>query len=316
MIGYKISSTDIPKYFFVIFIVLIPAINVFPTPEYAGKTKKECAYCHIDPSGGDELTARGKGYLLSLEGEKNIAAESEGQSVTSKDILRLVTFYLHIITAIFWFGTILYVHIILKPEYALKGLPRGEVRVGLFSMIVMALTGGILTYFKVPSIEFLLSTGFGNLLIIKVTLFLLMVTSALFTVFFIGPRLKAMKRKRSDKSKSGKNFTPGELSDFDGSNGNSSYIGYKGEIYDVSDSDMWEEGEHMNRHNAGKDLTKQLDQAPHGEKIISSLPKVGELQKEKSKGELSIYEKLFYTNAYLNMILVLIIILIITLWRL
>jgi len=37
---------------------------------------------------------------------------------------RLAVGYIHFLTAIFWFGTILYVHLILKPTYAVGGLPR------------------------------------------------------------------------------------------------------------------------------------------------------------------------------------------------
>ena len=41
-------------------------------------------------------------------------------------MVRLIIGYLHLLTAIAWFGTILYVHILLKPACAAKGLPKGE----------------------------------------------------------------------------------------------------------------------------------------------------------------------------------------------
>jgi len=43
------------------------------------------------------------------------------------------------------------VHLVLKPAYASKGLPSGEVKVGLVSMAVMAITGSVLTYYKVST---------------------------------------------------------------------------------------------------------------------------------------------------------------------
>jgi hypothetical protein len=40
-----------------------------------------------------------------------------------------------------WFGTILYVHLLLKPAYASHGLPRGELIVGWGSIALIAVTG-------------------------------------------------------------------------------------------------------------------------------------------------------------------------------
>jgi len=66
-------------------------------------------------------------------------------------LFRLLVGTLHLLTAVFWFGTIFYVHLVLKPAYASKGLPRGEVRVGLASMAVMAVTGIYLTLMRFES---------------------------------------------------------------------------------------------------------------------------------------------------------------------
>lgn len=68
----------------------------------------------------------------------------QGRSLWSR-LVRLAAGYVHLLVGILWFGTILYVHLILKPAYAAHGLPKGEVKVGLFSMAVMAATGGVLT---------------------------------------------------------------------------------------------------------------------------------------------------------------------------
>ena len=56
-------------------------------------------------------------------------------------IIRFIVGYVHLLTAIAWFGTILYVHILLKPAYAAKGLPKGELILGWMSMIIMSVTG-------------------------------------------------------------------------------------------------------------------------------------------------------------------------------
>jgi predicted heme/steroid binding protein/uncharacterized membrane protein len=71
---------------------------------------------------------------------------------------------------------------------------------------------------------------------------------------------------------------PEELRRNDGREGRPAYIAYKGLIYDVTGNPNWEEGEHMGRLQAGRDLTPFLKEAPHGEEVFESLPVVGELE--------------------------------------
>ena len=44
--------------------------------------------------------------------------------------VRFAAGFLHLLTAVMWFGTILYVHLLPKPAYASRGLPRGGLIVG------------------------------------------------------------------------------------------------------------------------------------------------------------------------------------------
>lgn len=74
-----------------------------------------------------------------------------------------------------------------------------------------------------------------------------------------------------------KNFTLEELAKNDGQNGAPAYIAYKGKVYDVSDSAFWLGGDHLNAHQAGKDLTAELDLAPHGPENLDRVKLVGEL---------------------------------------
>ncbi len=106
-------------------------------------------------------------------------------------------------TSFFWFGTILYVHLVLKPKSAAKGLPKGEMLIGIYSMIIMAVTGGILVWFRVTSTDVLLHTRFGILLTIKVALFLTMVLSALFVLVIIAPRLRGRNGQQAKQGDEG-----------------------------------------------------------------------------------------------------------------
>jgi predicted heme/steroid binding protein len=74
-----------------------------------------------------------------------------------------------------------------------------------------------------------------------------------------------------------KKVTHQELEANDGKNGKPAYIAYQGKVYDVSDSSFWMEGEHMGMHNAGKDLTEELDMAPHRDENFNKVKFVGEL---------------------------------------
>ena len=74
-----------------------------------------------------------------------------------------------------------------------------------------------------------------------------------------------------------KKYTLEELAKFDGRNGNPAYVAYKGKIYDVSDSSFWIGGDHLGAHQAGKDLTEEMESAPHGPENLDKVKLVGVL---------------------------------------
>ena len=274
--------------------------------EYAEQTGKDCQECHIDPSGGAELTSAGKEFKSTLNSGFN-------ELSPLMSLVRLIAGYLHILTAFFWFGTILYVHIILKPAYASHGLPRGEVRVGLVSMVFMAVTGFTLSLFRFSSFSMLFSTRTGILFTIKIGLFLTMVLGALFAVLYVGPRMRSIKGKVSGPAH--KDMVLEELRQYNGKNGNPAYIAYRDQIYDVSASGIWLGGIHFFRHPAGTDLTKYLSQAPHDEERVLKMPKIGMLLDTTGKKQKTKLTRLFYLLTYFNLVLVLMILLIIALIR-
>ena len=59
-------------------------------------------------------------------------------------------------------------------------------------------------------------------------------------------------------------FTYQELQEYNGQNGKPAYIAYNGTVYDVTESDLWKDGRHQNLHDAGDDMSTELDRAPHG----------------------------------------------------
>jgi hypothetical protein len=108
---------------FFLILILLPSPS-YATPEYAGQTGFACPACHIDATGG-KLTKAGEEFRDDLK--------TRGLYRPLKPFQRVIRFiigYLHLLMAIAWFGTILYVHILLKPAYATKGLPKGELILG------------------------------------------------------------------------------------------------------------------------------------------------------------------------------------------
>ncbi|MCL2685621.1 MAG: cytochrome B5 [Candidatus Bathyarchaeota archaeon] len=74
-----------------------------------------------------------------------------------------------------------------------------------------------------------------------------------------------------------KKVTRQELEANNGKDGKPAWIAYQGKVYDVSESSFWSDGEHMGMHNAGKDLTEDLDMTPHQDENFNKLKLIGEL---------------------------------------
>jgi predicted heme/steroid binding protein len=208
----------------------------------------------------------------------------------------------------------MYVHILLKPAYASKGLPKGELRLGWLSMIILLVTGTLLTISRMPDLEAFVTTRFGILLTVKIALFLVMLSSAVVVTAFIGPKMR-QRLKSPVAACLSKELTLEQLAAFDGREGRPAYLAYRGIIYDVTNSHLWKAGAHMIKHHAGRDLTDVLKDAPHGEDKVLAMPQVGMCIASERKPERPTYEKVFYFFAYMNLVLVFVILFVISLWR-
>jgi predicted heme/steroid binding protein/uncharacterized membrane protein len=77
-----------------------------------------------------------------------------------------------------------------------------------------------------------------------------------------------------------------DLKKFDGKEGRPCYIAHQGKIYDVTQSKLWKTGRHMNRHNAGADLTHDIKAAPHTPEVLERYPAIGNLRGKPPEREL------------------------------
>ena len=291
-----------------ILIIFFLPISLPATPDYAEDTKQGCLICHLEEDGGDinetGLEFSASGYVWPPEGGYRVLGPV-------RKTVRFAFGVFHIIAGFMWFGTILYVHLILKPAYASRGLPKGEVALGMVSMIIVGITGVLLTISKIRSLDVLYSSPWGITLSVKITLYLVMILSALFVVLFIGPRLR--KRIKKAIPEIPEIFDPETLSHFDGKEGKPSFIAYKDKVIDMANLKLWKNGLHM-KHVAGNDMTDSLPKAPHGEEKLDGLPVVGKYDASRKPPKTPV-QKAFYFIAYMNLTIVFCVLIVIAYWR-
>ncbi|HEY5998703.1 MAG TPA: CopD family protein [bacterium] len=290
-------------------LLLALAAPAAATPEFAEKTGQGCLTCHRDPEGGGALTETGLRFAAAgyrwppTGGYRVLGGLRRG--------VRLFVGLAHIVAAFLWFGTILYVHLMLRPAYASKGLPRGEVILGLVSMGVVGVTGVLLTASRIAGLAVLVDSPWGRVLAAKIAVYLVMVGSAATAVFFIGPRLKRMQGKAIAPADG--IHDPATLAAFDGGEGRPARVAVAGVVYDVSALPRWRGGAHM-KHAAGRDLTADIGRAPHDASLLERAQRVGTFDASRAPRKTPA-QKAFYVVAYLNLTLVFLVLFLLAWWR-
>ncbi len=72
-------------------------------------------------------------------------------------------------------------------------------------------------------------------------------------------------------------FTRAQLALRNGQDKPQIWIAYKGLVYDVTSSKLWRAGKHY-EHWAGQDLTDELKDAPHTEKVFEKFVPIGRIE--------------------------------------
>lgn len=73
-------------------------------------------------------------------------------------------------------------------------------------------------------------------------------------------------------------YTRAQLALRNGQDRDEIWVGYRGQIYDVTRSRLWRRGNHY-EHWAGQDLTLELDRdAPHTRHVFNKFPVIGQLK--------------------------------------
>jgi len=87
-----------------------------------------------------------------------------------------------------------------------------------------------------------------------------------------------------------------ELQHFNGKDGKKSYVSYQGKVYDVTNSRLWKNGKHVNRHEAGMDLTEAMDVAPHSMDVLERFEHVDTIEGfrlKQERGRKAVIKKLY-----------------------
>lgn len=300
----------INSYLFVVFATAVVALlsgRAETMPEYSDVLAKDCAYCHVDSSGGGELTDKGTDFSAFLKEDDAATEESVSEPPLAKKALWFLVGFVHFSAGFIWLGAIIYIHLVLKPTYAASGLPKSELRLAWLCMFFIGLSGALLTFRDFSSVDVMLSTNFGRIIFAKIIVFLTMLSSAAFVTLFIGPRIrtKPASADSADVDLS-KGLTGAQLAIFDGNESRKAYVAVDGKIYDVSESRLWKDGSHMKRHKAGADMTSAMADAPHGREVMERVPEASVLIETPVPGDA--IKKVFYFLAYLNLIFVFVII--------
>jgi len=289
----KISSIAI-----LLLSLAIMPFDALATESYAEQTSQDCSVCHEDPSGGGTLTGKGNAFVFSGHIWPPLAEHITSPPSTGKRLFKMILGMAHLLAAFSWIGTIIYVHLVLKPKYAKGGLPKTEMRIAAVSILILGVTGVVLTKMRYHHPAALLQSRSGILLLIKIGLFLFLVASAAYVSQVLSPKLK--------KLRSGWQLN-------DGLEGRPAWVRVGEQLYDLTQSKRWKNGNHFGRHQAGEDMTSALKAAPHGpEKLqgfkIFSLAH-GELKREAKE------IRVLYAMAYINLAVALGVLLVVGAWR-
>ncbi len=291
------------------------------TPDYAASTGQPCGICHTSPEGGGALTAKGAayvkgGYVWPVP-EGVVAPAPPSSPVLS--VIKLIVGYIHLLTAVLWFGTILYIQFFVKPKQLTTGIPKAERKLGLISIAIMGVSGVILTILRYLNTGTVFSGTWGTVFAIKLAQYGLLVLMAGVATIVLDHRMRAP-RPAPAMPAEGAGVTLESLAAFDGKEGRKALVAVDGKLYDVSASRMWKEGVHMRKHGAGQDLTEALKGAPHGPEVMERMLAAGALTASASAAAPAAdrgasAHRMFVRVAFLNMLLVLGILFCVAWWK-
>ncbi|MDD3642211.1 MAG: multiheme c-type cytochrome [Candidatus Krumholzibacteria bacterium] len=301
-------------------LVLAPGGDSEATERYADQTGKGCSFCHELGSGGP-LNEVGLAYVRNdyrYPIPERILDKAAVLRSPLHRTLRSILGYIHLVAACILAGSIVYVHVFIRPAQLRGGVPRGERTLGLGCMSTLTATGIYLAWYRLDSPSSFLASRFGVLLLVKLALFAVMITLAILAVTVVSRTMRRRAALPGGAPADATGVTRENLGSFDGTGGRPAYVLYDGAVYDVSGSVKWPGGAHFRKHLAGRDLTGDLAGAPHGPEVFSGLPVVARLDESPGVGAAAGpggARRIFVAMAWTNLVIVLLILACVSSWR-
>ncbi|MBU1741988.1 MAG: CopD family protein, partial [Proteobacteria bacterium] len=269
------------------------------TPYFSAQTNQACTFCHDNPTGGRGLTRAG--HLFKTRG---FSLDPATRPSPWRGWLELIAGFFHVLAGVIWFGTVFFVHLFIKPRSFSKGLPLGERILGVTCIIIVGVTGVVLTWLRVPRLDYLWTSTWGLVWMVKVFGYLCLLAVGVAATTVIHRRLK--------KAAMAGRIDP--LAQADGREGRPAHVVVGGELYDLSDSKLWKDGRHMGRHAPGEDLTVALEDAPHGPEVLDRVPKLGPAPDREAPAETPA-SRTFIVLSYLVLVLIFLVIFCLAYWN-
>jgi len=305
-----------------VLLTALPKPQVRATADYAQRTGQPCAVCHLNPEGGGALGATGASFARGGYVWPPSAVVAVAPSTPLLRLVKAVVGYVHLLMAVFWFGTIMYIHVMVRPQQLTTGIPRAERRLGWTAIVTMAVTGIVLTAFRYRETGAVFTGTWGRVFAIKLVQYGLMVLVAAIATVVLDRRMRQRQATPPAAAPAGTGqeaITADSLPGFDGRDGRKAVVAYEGKLYDVSASPKWREGAHMRKHQAGQDLSEAIKGAPHGPDLLERFPVVGALQSSPQAAEAMgprwTPQRIFVVMAYVNLVLVCGILLCVAWWK-
>ena len=205
--------------------------------------------------------------------------------------LRTLLLWAHLVAVVAWLGAIIFVHLVQTPKVAGQGIPRGYLKLAWPSIVVVGVSGALLTFGDITGLAMLTDGRWGRLLLTKIGIYVVLAGIALFATLVMSPRLRRMSDRQRMRGGDHEKWKADGLVTF----------GYAGKTYDVTGSRLWREGRHARRHEAWRDLTDSLAGAPHGLEVFERFPVVETAEDV----AVPVMMRVFVAVAYFNLLLVL-----------
>ena len=255
-------------------------------PEFAQLTGQPCSYCHISPLGGGPRNENGKAFEEELS-EMNIELDPKLRLSSGQKLVHILLWLVHIPFGIGWVGMFFMAFLPAMRTHKIVIPSKQYIRQMIYGMVIIAVSGPTIVYFKMKMTPGLFATRFGLLLMVKIAAALVLFAATIVLIWHTTVLLAKRYRTLSADLENGKDLELDleDLALFDGSEKRKALVGIDGRIFEVTGRNLWRKGIHPGGHRAGTDLSDAFGEAPHGKEVFERVTPVGRLLGKRLEGK-------------------------------